>query len=377
MAAKKITPGQSKDAQAPLESPDALADAELDPLRGAYFPRRYLTDFFQFISDHPADLEVLTYADFPWGDDDNYEANYPGEYKRWKDELSSGKRDPNKAYLVIQYDVDSRPERTFGLLREPEHMAVPANIMIFNKRVDRRRLKNFGEVGLTDYDLDEDCLRDFEKRGFVVGYHTNAHERAKFDLEKALDIFDADARELSGRFNLQFFSAHGGVPGPDGRNNRDLPFHPDWVDKLKWVHNGHSPHFDRQFSDGGHNSLKRDPEKRDIRDFIRTVRPGERCRILLHPQYYDVLPRLSPRFKETDWYRELLDRAARDAQTSLWADVKLGSAGGSSLPLTGGGGGPLELLTRYRRLSAHQKWWAIRKVLARQKSKLVNKLSGR
>ena len=360
-----------------MESPDALTDPDINPLRGAYFPRRYLTDFFKFIEDNSSDLQVLTYADFPWGNDNNYEAGYPNERKRWQASLRSGELDPNKAYLVIQYDVDSRPERTFGLLRAPEHLAVPANIMIFNKRVDRRRLKNFGEVGLTDYEIDEDCLRDYEKRGFVVGYHTNAHERAKFDLDKALDIFDADARDLSGRFDIQFFSAHGGVPGPDGRNNRDLPFHSDWINKLKWVHNGHSPFFDRQFSDGGHNSPKRDPEKRDLRDFIRSVRPGERCRILLHPQYYDVLPKLSPRFAETRWYRELLETSECDVETSLWADVKLSSPNHSLSHLTGGKPRLMELLSQYWRLPAHQKWWAVRKVLTRQKSRAVSKLNGR
>jgi len=306
------------------ETADIPRDACLSPRAGAYFPRRYLTDFFQFIEQHKADIGVITYADLPWGNDWSFAGGYRKERRAWEAQLASGKRDPNKAYVLLQYDVDSFPRRTLGLLREPTQLAVPANVMIFNKRVDRRRLQSTGELAYTDYRLNDTRLNRLCGKGFVVGYHMNAYEQALFDTDLALEIFDRDVRELSERFNIEFFSAHGGVPGPDGKNNRHLPFHRSWQHKLRWVHNGHSPRFDAQFSDGGHNSPTLDPAARDLRDFVRTFRPGERYRILLHPQYYSNRPQQSRRYGGTPWYDDLLGKASDEPLESLWKDVRLG-----------------------------------------------------
>ncbi|ODR97406.1 hypothetical protein AUC69_12405 [Methyloceanibacter superfactus] len=308
------------------ETAEIPGDAFLSPRAGAYFPRRYVTDFFRFIEAHKADLEVITYADFPWGRDWDFDGGYPEERKAWAKELASGKRNPNKAYIILQYDIDSFPERAMGLLREPTQALCPTNVMIFNKRIDRRRLKTTGEVAFTDYDLDDALLRSLSDQGFVIGYHINAFEQALFDTDRALEIFDRDVRELSARFPISFVSAHGGVPGPDGRNNNNMPFHQDWQTKLRWVHNGHSPKFNGQFSDGGHNAPTRDPVKRDLRDFVRTFKPGNRYRILLHPQYYSDAPLPSARYGGTTWYDEIMSESAANSATSLWSDVTLGRA---------------------------------------------------
>lgn len=326
---------------------DVENDRELDERRlrrSAYFPRRYLTEFFDFLKHHETIFEVLTYADFPWGDDCDYERNYPNEWKRWKRQLASGERDPNKIYVVLQYDVDSRPDRTMALLREPSHRCAPANIMIFNRRVDRKRLKTSGELALTDYDLDADLLQRLEAEGFVVGYHCNAYERADFDEAHALDIFDEDVRALSQQYKIRFFSAHGGVPDSEGRNNRHLPFPAAWVDKLKWVHNGHAVQFNGHYSDGGHNSARIDPSHRDLRSFVSRMRPGGRYGVLLHPQYYGEDPRVSPRYGGTPWYDNLI-RASRGSDSgSLWEDVEPGQGKKSGVGLF-----VSRLMTRFRR----------------------------
>lgn len=309
----------SKDT-APLESPEAKSDLDLDSRRGAYFPRRFLTEFFELVADPGSNIEVITYSDFAWQPADDFKKGYRAEWHAWQQQIKDGTRDPEKSYLVLQYDVDSRPERTLELLQEPSHGHVPANIMIFNKRVDRRHLKNTRELRFTEYDLDDDLFRTLEDKGFVIGYHTNAYEQSVFEVERALELFDRDVKELKERFNIDFFSAHGGVAAPDGRNNNGLPFHPAWTNRLKWVHNGCSPKFDGQFSDGGHNSPKRDPQGRDLRDFVQKFRPGKRYRMLLHPQYYDNQYRRSPRFAGTPWYDEMLERS--EAGKSLWDAVR-------------------------------------------------------
>jgi hypothetical protein len=316
-------------ADLPLESPEATRDDDINPRRTAYFPRRYLTDFFKFLKEHHADIEVLSYADLPWGEDSDYEHNYPIEYRNWLDQLASGKRDANKAYVVLQYDVDTRPERTMALLLESDHVAIPSNIMIFNRRIDRRRLMNTGELAFTDYALNIELLKRLEGQGFVVGYHSNAYEQSLFDVQRALDIFDADIKALARDFNIRHFSAHGGVPDAYGKNNCHLPLHTDWRTKLKWVNNGSTVRFDDRFTDGGHNSMTRDPSGRDLRAFVARFAPGKRYGILLHPQYYEQEPRPSPRYTGTEWYDTLLDAAQRPE--SLWRDVRLGQPASSAM----------------------------------------------
>jgi hypothetical protein len=304
---------------------DATRVEEEAAKKAGYFPRRFLTDFLKFISDNRADISVLTYASLPWGDDRDYEGSYPEEFARWCRCLQAGEFDRSKAHVLIQYDVDARPERTMALLALPEHKGIPANTMIFNRRVDRPALRTDGVLRITQYDVDYALLRRLETKGFIVGYHSNAVERAQFDLERALPIFLEDVQELSLHFDVRFFSAHGGVVGPDGKKNRSLEIPRNQRKDLKWVHNGASPRFKGGFSDGGHNRANIPPAERDLRDFVRRFQPGQRYRILIHPQYYGVDPVASKSFSGTAWYDELLVRAATDT-TSLWSDVRLGEA---------------------------------------------------
>lgn len=315
----------SSDSTSHLSGPEEADDPE--DKGGAYFPLSYLTGMFDYFRRHAADINILTYGEFPWDGDFDYARNYPGEHAAWTAGLKSGRFDKRKAHVAIQYDVDTVPARTFAALRHSAHRGIPANIMIFNRRIDRKRLKSTGDLGFTPYEIDDACLRSLQQERFVVGYHTNAFEQGLHDTTRAMQAFDADARELDSRFGLKFFSAHGGVAATDGRNNCDLPFHPDWSSKLRWVHNGYSPHFDGQFSDGGHNSIKRDPGKRDMRVLVSRFRPGCRYRILLHPQYYGASFRASPRYGGTPWYDDLLALAGRGEDGEIWSDAAVAAAG--------------------------------------------------
>ncbi|MEZ5773236.1 MAG: hypothetical protein R3D33_00570 [Hyphomicrobiaceae bacterium] len=304
-----------------IEQPDATSDDMLSRSSGAYFPRRYLTDLYRLVGERADLFEVVTYADLPWQDGDDAEAMYPKEWAAWQADLAAGRRDRGKIHLLVQYDVDSRPERTLALLRDPAHRAVPANIMVFNRRIDRRGLMSTGEVRFTDYEIDEPYLRALQAEGFLVGYHINANEQACFDRTRALEILNDDIADLRRRFSLRFMSAHGGVAGPDKLNNRDLPYEPRWHGDMIWVHNGRSPRFAATFSDGGHNRSKIEPADRDLRDFVQRMKPGQRYRILLHPQYYDWPFGQSQRFTGTPWYDSMAAIAREDGHASLWSDV--------------------------------------------------------
>lgn len=298
-------------------------DAEFGTLEGIYFPLQYLLDMFSFIRQNAEFLNVLTYEDLGIQDGHGYKSNFEAEYLAWTAHVAAVPAAYQKAHILLQYDIDRAPERLHALLAAPEHDKVPANVMIFNERVDRWRLQSIGEVATTPYALDRDLLLRRQKEGFVIGYHTNAYELAGHNVDKALEIFDRDMTTLSQAYGTRFFSAHGGVPDAEGNNNNTLPYHPDWIDRAVWVHNGHNLRFDGVFSDGGHNSPKRDPKKRDLRRFFETMQPGKRYRILLHPQYYGIDYGVSKRFVGTPWYDDLIGQALKNPKQSTWSNVRL------------------------------------------------------
>jgi hypothetical protein len=276
----------------------------------AFFPRTYITELFRLINENTDKVQCITYNDFCWDDDVGYEGGYPDEWRRWQDKKRNGQIDANKIYLVVQYDVDARPERTMDLLREPLHQAIPANIMIFAKRPNRSLLADARRVEYTDYDLDDPLLRYWQSRGSLIGYHFNAFECAGWNAERAQEIFVEDVARLRSRFTIDFCSAHGGVPDTEGRNNNSL-YVPDAMrPSLRWVHNKYSPKFNGQFSDGGHLKSKISPNQRDIRDFVKSWRPGGRYRLLIHPQYYDHDFVASPSYSGTPWYDDLISVAS-------------------------------------------------------------------
>jgi hypothetical protein len=311
------------DSVADGDEPEVPDDAE--DKGGAYFPLSYITGMFDYFRRHSASISVLTYDDFAWDGDFDFASNYLNERTAWKAGLKSGRFDKSKAHVVVQYDVDTAPHRTLALLRHDAHRGMPANVMIFNRRIDRKKMRTAGELKFTPYIIDERFLRALQEERFVVGYHTNAFELGLHDETRALEAFDADASALNKKFGLKYFSAHGGVPDSGGRNNCDLPFHHAWASKLRWVHNGHSPYFDGQFSDGGHNSLNRNPAARDMRALVGRFRPGCRYRILLHPQYYSDVVNPSKRFSGTPWYEEVLALASEGNGAAIWSDAAVKS----------------------------------------------------
>lgn len=288
--------------------------------RGGYFPLAYVIDFLELLVSYGDAIRIITYADLPWGQDVDHVGGYPQELAAWRQRVAASDG-PHPIWVLLQHDVDSRPERTLEMLRHEERLGIPSNVMIFNRRVNRRHLSATGEVRFTDYLLDEAYLQRLERQGFVIGYHSNAFEQALWDEELAQRVFEADVSELRQRHRVEFFSPHGGTPGPGGINNGDMPLPESLKGSIRWVNNRYTPSGFRSFSDGGINSLKRDPKGRDLRDFVRTWKRGERYRVLLHPQYYSDPCAPSPRMMEADWYREMLGTYASGG--SGWAGVEI------------------------------------------------------
>jgi hypothetical protein len=292
--------------------------------KGGYFPLEYFVHFLEFLIKNGDIMEIITYDDLAWGNDFDYASNYKQEYSRWKGEMKSGLRDRQKIYVLLQHDVDSRAERTMKVVLKEEHLGIRSNVMIFTERLNRKKLKSDGVVSFTEYPVDYEYLRNLQENcGFVVGYHCNAYEKALFHMERACKIFEEDVARLRCHFNISYFSAHGGVPGPVGYNNRNMKIPASLRNDIRWVHNGCSPYFDGTYSDGGINSPRLDPRKRDLRDFVRRWKRGKRYRVLTHPQYYNSPCKASPRLAGTPWYEEVLEVYDSVRPASAWDGVKL------------------------------------------------------
>jgi hypothetical protein len=286
-----------------------------------YFPFKYHTDFIDYLADNPRLFQILTYDDLKWQGEHPAYGAYPAEYRAWNQAMRTGSLDPRKIYVLIQHDVDIRPERTLNLMRYEAARGIASNVMIFNKRVNRKKMMATGELEYMSYELDFESLRNFQAQGFVIGYHTNAYEQARYDEARAQAIFLQDVAALRRQVDIRYFSAHGGTPGPWRLNNRDLHLPAEILREFIWVDNGATPYFSLSYTDGGINSPRRNPAGRDLRDFVRRWRPGHRYRVLTHPQYYHDPCKRSPRLIGTGWYEDIWSAYHSGRGHEAWRNV--------------------------------------------------------
>jgi hypothetical protein len=217
-----------------------------------------------------------------------------------------------------------------AVLKEEDQRGLRSCVMVFNRRHDRALLRRERELAYTEYAIDWPELQRLEReRGFVVGYHCNAVEQALWDADRAQARFEADVAALRRRFDVRFFSPHGGVTGPNGVNNFHVRVPQALMRDIRWVANSHSVTFDGYYSDGAASDPKRDLTARDLRDFVRSWQPGRRYRVLTHPQYYGGPGGQPKHLFRAKWYREIL--ALEDPTgRAHWADVEVGSTEGSA-----------------------------------------------
>jgi hypothetical protein len=303
-----------------------LSEAHSDPTGtgGAYIPLTYLVGFLHWLAARKDYIQVITYDDLPWASDFDYTNNYPLEARRWRDHMRKGMTySSDHIYVLLQHDIDSRPHRAMSLLKHEKALGIRSNIMVFNRRHDRKLLRRAGQIRLTDYPVDWYYLKELhDVYGFVVGYHTNAMEQAGWDLHHAQQRFRSDLEQLRTWFSVNYFSPHGGVRGPGGENNNDIELPADLERDVRWVHNKHTVRFDANYSDGGINNPKRNIAERDLRDFVRSWRAGGRYRVLTHPQYYDENATQAANLSHAPWYRELFSSGTPSPQAA-WQEVEV------------------------------------------------------
>ncbi|MDC3016023.1 hypothetical protein OA010_04335 [Luminiphilus sp.] len=192
----------------------------------------------------------------------------------------------------MQHDADLLPEKTCEMLDLEYRRGIVSSAYVFVEHADD-----------SGYVLNTDKLKSLEEKGFEIGYHQNALERAGYEHEVALELVEQDLSWLRKHFTIRSFVPHGGEPSSDGRNNEHLG-HKGALKSLLWAYNGNCILKDYTWSDGG--IRKRTPS--DPRIFARSLVPGSRAMMLMHPQYYgDVLRddwRSLPISNER-WWRDL------------------------------------------------------------------------
>ena len=282
----------------------------------AYFPFKFHLDLIDILSENKDLFNIITYKDLCWDLNEPYYNRYLKEKFDWEKKISRTKQ-KNKIHILIQHDVDSNPERTMKLIKYEKEKNIKTNIMIFN-------LKSKGTTIDNSYKLDTKLLSECENKGFVIGYHCNAYERANYDLDLAQEIFVEDVQILKKKFNINYFSAHGGQWNFDKTfNNKDIVVPKSLAKDLIWVHNGATPIFNKNYSDGGLASYKHlDQNSRDIRKFLNSMRIGGRYRILTHPQYYSDPCEAGELLSNSDWYLPMLNLYEKKEGKKFWLKTK-------------------------------------------------------
>lgn len=265
-------------------------------------------------------VEFITYNDLMWDDDRNYRKGYPEEWKRWQAALRDGRRSREKFYILLQHDTDTGPVDTLRMADVELRLGIRSSIMTFVRWRRGRPHKN-----IMPYPIDWNGLKKLEACDFCIGYHCNAMHNANFDPALAHDFFREELETLSGKFDLKFFSAHGGKKGPNGEINNSLDYPANYPTNVRWVHNRFSPRFDRDYSDGGVRlRLARGDETTDLRAWLQTLNPG-RHRILIHPQIYrddDFSPFQADRTTRPAWYNQFVEQTVKyglhEASKEFW-----------------------------------------------------------
>jgi hypothetical protein len=259
----------------------ALNDGMNDyPPTRAQFSFDYLAGLVRWLAK--SDYWVMSY------DDLSHPIKHGEEFKEFSEWTNSAQQDSKKAVL-LQYDMDARPDVTIELMKTHIECRVPGNAMVFRRKIFDWKLRQEGVVEIdTTYFADFEIMQNFESIGGVIGYHCNAFDQAGGDVARALEIFREDVTELRKHVTIKYFSMHGGYVDGQGDCNATLPV-AELAQELDliWVHNGHSVYFHSNWSDGGLSHESYQLESGDPLDFILSTNVGERTRLLFHPQNYN------------------------------------------------------------------------------------------
>lgn len=251
------------------------------------------------------DVEFITYRDLAWQEVDDYREGYPAEWSRWQARLIEGALSRRTVYVLLQHDIDSGPLQTLEMLTLEAEYGICSTTMLFH------RWRGDSESGdLTPYPADFESFERLQRHGSEFGYHCNAFHNAGYRELGIHDHFESDILALRRRFAIEFFSPHGGKT-VDGVGNASFNYVRAKALGVRQVHNGCSPRFRSSYSDGGLLArLRRNAPNLDPIAWCRSLEPGKRYRMLIHPQYFsdENFEPLSD--ADCEWYQRLISTSA-------------------------------------------------------------------
>jgi hypothetical protein len=242
-------------------------------------PLSYYVGFLEWLRRRAATLAVGHYPDLPWSGDVRYEESYPAEHEAWRRSA-----DPARAVVLLHHDVDARPDLALAMLREEAARGIRSTVLLHVKCMDRPQYEAAGRLAGRPYEVDDQAFLRFQEQGFAVGYHQNALDQARFDFGLALRLFESDVWALRHRgFACRFTTAHGGLRGPRGEVNNQVPMPDALRPTLRWTGNRWGIRVDGRYSDSEQGRLLWGP----LHEWVGNLEPGRRYAVLVHPQYYE------------------------------------------------------------------------------------------
>ncbi len=271
------------------------------PVSNGLLPFSYIEGLLSTLKKSP-NVSFKTYQNLPFNFDkeivneESLKEVYQAEYLAWRE---SKKIDPTLD-IIIMHDCDSGPEETAYMCDYESKHGIVSTTSVFARTLDKSEVQS--------YPIDFRRLVNSQKMGSCFTYHCNAWETTGYDESLLSEYINTDVRLLmDSGLDIRFFSPHGGIPSPDGRNNNSF-FYPQIFNKpLIWTHNRFAPS-GKRYSDGGLiQRLQKGTVGTDLRSYlIDCAVASNRIFILLHPQYYFAEHRnlIASSFDETSWVGE-------------------------------------------------------------------------
>lgn len=193
--------------------------------------------------------------------------------------------------VVLQHDADQQPFKTIDMMKLEEELGVVSSSYFF-----RKQNLDFDNT----YEVNIQTLSELEGKGFEIGYHLNAYERAEYNEDLYQIYLNEDLSFFNENFDLRTFVPHGGNPSKEGKNNDHIAYVKP-LRQFSWCYNGKGFWQNESWSDG--NIYFENIE--DPRIVASRLRKGQRGMFLMHPQYYgnelSPLHDKLPVSKETWW----------------------------------------------------------------------------
>lgn len=292
------------------------ADAVV-PTGNAVLPVDYLLDLFRVLKSSGAQFQTPDDLDFSALDITNEQTYRQSLGRELTDWIKANPTRSSPAVMLF-HDCDSGPNETLALAEHEGTLGVRSTVALFARYLQQGVER--------EYPLDFARFSEVAASSrHCVAYHCNAWELVGYDESKLAAAVARDIAQLErAGLGVTCFSAHGGAPSPDGRNNASF-FYPALLSRpLVWTHCGFGLSGTR-YSDGGFKSRwLRGDATLDLRAFLLSKwNASHRLILLLHPQYYfaTARPTVTRSAEVAPWVKEYWDLHEAGRASDYWSPL--------------------------------------------------------